>query len=680
MASKIEITFDATPNENYFIRLFGNGFYLGLSGLSKFVTQRVQSGQVTIADTLDATIDNYFQALRVDLNASGSFSIERIENGVSITTAEDGVFDNVSEGQADDEQPTGTASFVITQVSSVILLKVADVEYLPATTNPCDNVLVRVTATKTFKDLTAPVVINDVNSDVVEFEVTRGIDFSIGLREGEIGGFTFDGYRAPAPILISDFAITSTAVPTGYILSVENLNEVTSNNITYSLDGVEYRSSGVFDGLLPGTFTVYIKDSFNCIKTVNYTIEQMDIGEASATPYFHYPVGNPIPMVRQKVNAIGENYGVGDLISSFEKNDIAGNYLQPFLNTDRPTLQVHTSYNNLNLVLNDCDGNEVLSVTPELAIKNINAFDSRDAISYTDEDGVLRIYFTTGNTYDEFGQIKVDEGHSLAGSLPAFYEIGKFIKVGTLFQQIVAIEFNDEFDRSEVITGDRPQTAVNNEPVIVSAYYNEQPYNVYEFPINLDQDLGIYQAVITYGYLGNDPVGEYRSEFIEVKDDLYNHHLIKYWSDGVKGLIFSKGFFGSIRVEYDSPAKDVTTTDSEQYQADDRLVSIDDEKLEIYEFDFGYVASNIKRQLIEVLLNDVVFIDGVQYKKVGDYESERLGTSNRYTFKATLQRQYDRAYRLGDYSVSQLVVDPFPVGRFVVSNGSFVNSNGLVVS
>lgn len=681
MASKINITFNSNPTAFYFMQVFST--YLGTNGKHVFRSQRLSPNQVTIGATMQQTIDNYFMALQVDLNASGVFTIVRETNGVSIQTAEDNVFNAALTGYDNGTVNDGTLTFVVTAPAIVLPFVFTNVEYLEAP-DTCNFSKVRVTGSSTISNLLSPVVINNVNSTVVEFNVPRGLQFDITInRPSPLGGLlevSKRGNLAPAPILVSDFEVTARALPTGNILNIVNNGNYGSNTFTYSIDGVNYRGSGTFDGLLAGDYTIYIKDSFNCIKTVLFTIEALDIGAASAPPYFHYPTANPIPMVAQKTNATGENFGVGDLISAYEKNVVSGIFLQPFLNTDRPTLQVHTSYNDINLSISDCDGNKVFIAGGSLSIKNINLYDAKDGFTYTDSDGVLRIYFTTGNTYDEFGAIKVNEGHALSGSLPSYYEVGQFLKVGANFEQIVAIEFNDEFDRSEVITGNRPGVSQVDTSVIVSAYYNEQPYNVYEIPLNFSLDNGIYQLYLTYGYLNKPISGEYYSEFIEIFDELPNHHLIKYWSEGNKGIIYNRGYFGSVRFTYDSPPKDMTTTESEQYQADDRLVSIDDEKLELYEFDFGFVTSAYKRQLIDLLMNDVVFIDGKQYKKVGDFESDRLGTSNRYTFRATMQRQYERQYRFGDYSISQLIIEPFPVGNYLISNGSFVNSQGLVVS
>lgn len=47
-----------------------------------------------------------------------------------------------------------------------------------------------------------------------------------------------------------------------------------SGLIQYSLNGTTYQSSGIFNNLLSGFYTLYVKDGINCTKTTNMTISQ----------------------------------------------------------------------------------------------------------------------------------------------------------------------------------------------------------------------------------------------------------------------------------------------------------------------------------------------------------------------------------------------------------------------
>jgi len=73
---------------------------------------------------------------------------------------------------------------------------------------------------------------------------------------------------SPLPVVIITSVQPTCITPTGSILIVPSIGD----SLTYSLNGTTYQSSVLFTSLTPGTYTLYVKSSSNCVSEVPFTI------------------------------------------------------------------------------------------------------------------------------------------------------------------------------------------------------------------------------------------------------------------------------------------------------------------------------------------------------------------------------------------------------------------------
>lgn len=668
MSTQIAIQFTSVPNVNDSIRLF-NPNYLGMDGVETFKTQRTATKEVTIDADLEVLASNFVNSVIADYGASGNITLGRIGAIVSIDSDDDDVFDGWSING-------DFANVQVNDVTNTSPLTIENVEYFEADNDPCNNVKVRVTANKPFSNITLPVQATQTAATSIEFDLSRSVYFEIRISEGsEFASSVARNNLTPSILDPNNATITETATPQGVNIGIDyppsfglvDRNGVSS--LTYSLDNVTYQSSNVFAGLLAGTYTIYLKDSYGCAKSLVYTVGNFTPGQTTAEPFFYVAPSNPIFFVETRKTPECENENVDNVISKK-----VAHYVK---DCDFRTIQFRSSYTDHEVLLKDCNGVVIDTITPIIKTDNINRYDSRDGWRYSDDLGRIRIYFTSGKTYDVNGN-DLDANHFLNGDYPNFYKVGIFVNVGGTFASIIGQEYNDELDRWEFITSLTTITPVEDTTTILSVYYNTQGYNIYEAEYNFNGLEGIYQAVI------NVAGREFLSEFIEVSSELPEHHLMVYGSDKNNDIIYSTGFYGTVRIPFDLTPTLIPSDELDNYQADDRLIQLENRFYEQYEFTFFEVVHNVALQLNHILKNSSVFVDGLEYTKVGSVETSRVRKSKdireaTYSVKVTMQRQRVNSYVNDSYNPNDLInAGAFTFDNLLTSGSSFIDSNGLV--
>lgn len=96
-------------------------------------------------------------------------------------------------------------------------------------------------------------------------ELTQLCDFGNSI----FGSASALEFLAAEPIQIEDISTTDTScdTPMGSI-TLSTL----SNNVMFSLNGINYQSSGTFTGLSPGLYTIYLLDDQNCTDTIEVEV------------------------------------------------------------------------------------------------------------------------------------------------------------------------------------------------------------------------------------------------------------------------------------------------------------------------------------------------------------------------------------------------------------------------
>lgn len=678
MASIITIDFTELPPVDATLRLL-NPTFLGLDGLETFKTQRLAPFQTTVTDTgnsladLNALAFQFAQSFQLDYNASGVFNIDVLGATVEIQCDQDNVFDGWNK--------TGSynVNVTVSYIPSVQELNITGVTYSQADSDPCNMVKVRVQANKVFDILSLPIQVTNVNADFVDFDFNRGVNYDLLIIETETSQNDFQSSvfnKTPAILNESNILINESATPSGINLAIDYTGSLGENSLTYSLDGVTYQTSPVFSQLLGGTYTIFIKDLYGCEKSTTYTTSDYQAGQSSVPPYFYYPLSNPVSMAFNRDIDDCDNLNYDDLISISERNIVNHRFVQPFKPCDIFTIQFRTSNINTNVELRDCNGNLVVDGDFEQLTNNINNFDNRDAFKFTDDDLNVRIYFTSGNIYDENDQ--VTGSHSLNGNYPDGYKIGSYVKFDGTFELITDIQYNNEFERWEIVTSETSLVEIAPKAIIAFIWYNVQPYELYEVTFNLTGLDGFYQLYLESNRNDGNELIKGLSPIIEVSNDIDDNHIIEWGNSYNNDIIYSNGYRGYMRLIYDTLPSYVPTDEIEQYQTESNIIGLDSYNRNRYEFSFFKLSTRVVKQLCEILKNDAIFIDGKEYIKTGTPEVTRIGSSNAYNLKVEMQEQKLNQYIDEPYN-SQSFSGGFAYsgGNLLSTGGFLIDSNGL---
>jgi hypothetical protein len=690
MASTITISFVSIPADGETITLF-NPLYNTLNGLETFKAQRINPFESSTASTIPSVAfvaSNYAQSFQVDYDSTDLFEVQfnSADNSVVIQSDDDNVFDgfNIS---------NSFATAVVTNTPSVTSLIITNVSYSPSTSSPCSKVKVRIDTNIAFTEITEPITATQTAATFIEFEFSRSLFYPIAINtlDSRTATRSLLFQNTPPFILGNELVISEASTPQGVNLSVAYSTIINTSSASverrgfsvfvfeYSLNNVDFQTSNTFTGLLNGTYTIYVRDNFGCVINTTYIIGNFIPGQNSAPPYFYISPSNPLPFTITRNKIEQDNYNMDDLITKNQLNYPSFNYSCPFKPSDKLlSFQVKSSYPVNTAKLVNCEGTTIETATFQVKTSNINAFDSRDAFKYTDSNFILRVFFTSGNTYNESGT--VTGSFNLNGNYPASYNIGSYIRIDSNYEVITDIVFNSDFERWELLTGNVIGSGVLDTPIIASTYYNIQPYEIYEIGFSLSTLEGYFQVVLEYGTTALPTLGSAYSEEIHVSEDHENNHLFVYGSDEDNDIVWSTGFIGRFRVPYDiapiySPSDELDT-----YQSDSKLVQLESRIYDQYNFSFYGIPYKVVEQITKVLVNNGVFIDGMQLAKNSTPEIEALGASNLYRMDVTLQKlnvfsNVNEVYN--PYALN--TIPDYAVGSYVITNGLFLDSNGFVI-
>ena len=679
MRSVIQIDFTgAVPAVSDFIRLFDPELF-GLNGLTTFNFQRLRPTESTrVNGDASQTAANYALAFNLDYNGSGVFLVTVDNEIVTIKVDQTGAFDGWIKSAA------WTPSVVITSENIDTDLELTDVQYSQGSVNPCDNISVTLTFNKNVFDLTLPVVGSSTNG-IISFDYPRNISYPI---EANVGADVFTSSqnlnKTPSSLLAANISTRTTATPSGATLIASYLGTTFLVSLEYSLDGVNWQVSNVFGGLPDADYTVYVRDQYGCQRSIVVTISQLVIGESQVPDYFYLSEANPF------IFANDNGTGLNSKLSFNEGTDVNYSALHIVTDTDAPTVQFKTNLSNVTVDILNCEGVSVASLPVVKKTANINYFDKRDAVKYTVlERGLkyINIYFEGGNIYDILNAITGT--YTDTKSVPIGYDQGNFITFDGNTEVILQLVYNQTFSRFEIRTSLVSGVDVLPTPIQISAYYNIQDYDVYEATTDFTALDGYYQIKIDAKKEDLTQFATYLSESILVspESELPKHHLVEYSGTRNSDLLFSRGLRNVIRVPYDITPTIEMTGETETYQTDTKLVSIETRNYDNRVFNFGAGENPLTTQQIKwlslILSHDVIFIDNDNYLKKEQGESSRLGSSNAYRFIQLMQREFIFSSIEGVYNTEN-AIDTInittPTYAYVITGNSLIDSNGLVVN
>ena len=341
----------------------------------------------------------------------------------------------------------------------------------------------------------------------------------------------------------------------------------------YSLNDVDWQTSNVFNGILPGAYTIYVRDQWGCKIT-----EEFVVSLATIRP----PVYRLIP----KSNSFGwyeQQSPVDDCHSPYRVDNALPNnykptrfynprYFQPWCNSDLPRTQFRSNYDTLTAELvKIIDGSHVKDFTIYQVSDNIGQRQIMDARIYDRGSGQTGVYWMSGNLYNELGDIT--GSYTLDGQLPEWARVGqKFTISGSVTDGLFEIKqiIFDSILLVNAVVIDRIYTDVAEITTVkVDATYNRLNYETYEFISFLDDvSEGCYKIKLSM----TDSLEEYPDSLWEsypfivspaTRDMVYIES-----SDHVDdGIIYTTGIvhkqrFQGLFFEQDFPSQYETSRDS----------------------------------------------------------------------------------------------------------------------
>lgn len=278
----------------------------------------------------------------------------------------------------------------------------------------------------------------------------------------------------------------------------------------YSLDNINWQFGASFVGILPGNYTMYVRDNLGASYSLPFTV--VGVSPDKPEPYFDIVHSNALRFVPDNTfncdTIANWDNALFQQILDYQFPNVERRYYNQLISDcDIIDTQIRTNYDNVSITIYDCDDNSVLTPTAEIKKTNILLKDKRDCtlkqVASGDNAGKTFLYFTGGNIYEP--DTTTVDGTYTNPSRGVF----PFTKNGSLFSVLNTSALNGdytqlgvEFDVSSgyygivldvAFSGDAVQTAV------VQTVYNEQVYNIWEFTLvgsALDNDK-IYRAEIT---------------------------------------------------------------------------------------------------------------------------------------------------------------------------------------
>lgn len=589
----------------------------------------------TVNDNIQAS--NYRAAIQADYSA-GLFNAVQIGPNIVITALADGaVFSDF-----DTSHPL-VVSAVIDNVAFDPEFTLTDAELSEADTNPCTTVKVTLSQV----DGTPPFTwVSPLPGNIgLEGTVPRsGGDITITVEDdNEVQS----SILVPIPVSLDNSAIDSIVIegdPSGLYGSVSVLmNTFSGVEITYeySMDGVNFQTSNVFTSVLPGLYTMYIRDNFGCTISEEFEVSLSGIRPPS---YSLIPNSNSFGWFQQQT-------AVNDCTNPYNGTNAKPNdykptrwhnpkYFQPWCPIDNPLTQFRSNYDTLVAkLINILTDAEVATLPITKKSNNIGQRQIMDAKIYDRGSGQTGIYFDSGNIYDTDGVTVIDT-HSLAGQLPEWARVGqKFFLSDSAADGLFEIQqiiYDSELLVNAIVIN-RVYTDLS-EPIAakVDATYNRLNYETYEFFTDLSAvPEGCYKVTLSM----TDSLEEYQDSLWETfpfkvtsanKDIIYiesSDHI----DDGIlysTGIIHKQRFTG-LFYEEDYPSSFEVHKDSrkEVNKLDGRVEQV--MILEAIDVPFW-----VHKKLALFISKKNIRVNNLQVQFIEEFEREKSPTYSRVNLKA----------------------------------------------
>jgi len=601
------------------------------------VLVRTTLGQFNVAGDNITAANNFKNAWQADY-AAGFATITILGAVVTIEALADNVvFDSFS------SSPGTRVTEVINNEVVAVPFELTGAALSAAASNPCTTVKVTLTEDNGVAPFTW---ITPLPGNVgLEGTVPRsGSDLTITVEDDNADQSTI---IVPVPATLDNTAIDEIVIegdPSGLYGSVSVLMNTFAGvpiTYTYSMDNVTFQSSNVFTSVLPGTYTMYIKDNFGC--TIS---QEFEVSLTGIRP----PVYKLIP----RSNSFGwfeQQAAVADCTNPYNGTNAKPNdykpirwynpkYFQPWCATDGPITQFRSNYDTLTAELyNIATDALVKTFTVEQKSNNIGQRQVMDAKIYDRGSGQTGIYWDSGNIYDTDGVTVIDT-HALAGQIPEWAKVGQtFFLSGSdadgLFE-IQQIIYDSTLLVNAAVINRVYTDATEPAAAIVDATYNRLNYETHEFIADLsDVPVGCYKILLTM----EDSLAEYADAIFETLPFQVvtgNRDLIYMESSGHidDGILYSTGIvhkqrFQGLFFEEDFPSNFEILRDSRK-----QINKLDGRVQHVFVLEATDVPYWVHEKLALFISKETIRINNIAVQFDEGFEREKQPGYSRVNLKA----------------------------------------------
>jgi hypothetical protein len=631
--SKIEVRFMSIPIPGNYLG-FGNSLSDYAGNIREiFLNLRTQNNQTTIGISTADCAFKFYEALQADYTNSGLYSFSVLEDTVTITsTLSNAVF----------TLDTFIGVFYdLTIVNEIetLPISITSITFSTFLADPQNKVTVSIlTSVLADSYLHGNTTIDPNTTNPIVYQMLRGqVELFTAVQDTLLGS-NIAQYSIQAPdilasgnIIVNLVNTPTAATATIYVLTFNHLI------LQYSLNGTTWQSSNVFTGLLPGNYTVYLKDQFGGNANKDFEITVFVPLTISKEEFSYISKAMSIRYKRNQEWDYNDIYRTPDNTLSCEEDCmIAYKYKQKFKPTNVVKTQFLSNYATIEAnVIKNNGTKDALTVVKKINFTDIK--DKRDARMYKISTGKLGIYFTSGNTYDY--STGIDNGnYALNGALPDYGAVGNYIGLGLdgwfLIEDII---YNESLN-VDVLVVSKTYNGFDY-PVIVYANYNKKNFNVYEFVVDFSQynnqevQIEILQTSVADGYTPYN----YLSEILEVTDYWLDSVEIKWANETDTMVFYSTGIHNIGNFEFTTfeLGKDSTL---EIHKTPYASVVIEAQNYELRELLIEDVSTEIAQQLIQIALHKYICINGVRYISQEPPALEPLSKTNLYSVTLNLLR------------------------------------------
>ena len=626
--AKLKLTFNKLPDIGDTI-----SFFIGdveISETFKAIRTGFGISQVAPNGSIADAVSNLATAIEADYNIGGRFIIETGNNELLLSYTVPAVeFNSIS-------VPAYVLALTIAPDTK---FEISDITFLPG--SDCSKVKVQITTSLQADEMLAPVQ-EPITSNPHTFEFDRSVSFEIKLKRGlktasEIIGMPYRIWPADINLEIQDNPAGSTVkvITGGYGL-----------DLTYSLNGIDYKNGNVFTNLVGGQYIAYVQDQFGCITEKPFELDGFGIN----SPFFQLSEANSIRFANRVTWGDCANHK-NDYNTLSCEVDVPMPYkeIQRFQTCDTIITQFKSNYQSNSVTVNGVPSLQLRKITDYMRRK-----DRRDAILTNISNGKTGVYFLSGQTYDYDTQ-DPNGSYSLNGALPEWGKAGNFLQMPDGGWYLIEdIHYSEELNVEMLVISLPPQGSAIFTG-IVSSFYNLHNYEVYQHTLDFSNYTDMTVRVRIKGYDNYFGTIEFQSEDIEVRQRHANTVEILYYDDENTDMYYNSGIQNKIRIpieRIDGKPRD----DSDTYDTDTGTILLNSDVRKMDTFTFKHVTKQMMWKLVIALSHKIVRIDGVEYVKEEIEVSEALGATNLYQVTATMV-QSNSAYKGSDFNFDETGVE-----------------------